>query len=123
MSLRVGSEIKSLTPLQFTFCSGLAVKGASAQLSASVAMPAARLPTTTGSNSPETKAQINSFLSKLPWPWCVPTTTEKQLIDGVRSLALAARGGKVAAEISRAQKRQPGLGWGLAAGVGGGSEN
>lgn len=61
VSLRVGSEIKSLTPphLQFTFCSGLAVKEASAQLSASVAVPVARPPTTMDSNSPETKAQIN----------------------------------------------------------------
>lgn len=81
VSLRVGSEIKSLTPLQFTFCSGLAIKEVSAQLSASVARPAARLPTTTGSNSMETKAQINSFLSKSPWPWCGPHDNRKQLID------------------------------------------
>lgn len=68
------------------------------------------------SNSPETKAQINFFLSKSPWSQCVPTTIEKQLIDWVRSLALAALGGKVEAEISklrweaRAQRRKPGLG-------------
>lgn len=75
------------------------------------------------SNSPETKAQINFFGSKSPWPRCVPTTVEKQLIDWVRSLALTALG-NLAAEISRlrqearAQRMKPGLG---SSGLGGGA--